>query len=84
VHYIKLSKNNQVLRTHEFATEAARKTWLLDFGFVDGKEVWYHPFNKEVAGLFEKSLDQAIASTPAYHTCDQRIPLKQRGHLYGK
>jgi len=46
--------------------------------------VWYHPFNKEVAGLFEKSLDQAIASTPAYYTCDQRIPLKQRGHLYGK
>jgi hypothetical protein len=74
---VKISINSKVTWVQEFATPEGRNSFLRHAGFVDGREVWYQPFTKEVAGLFERLPGQNFEELSSYRTCDQRIPKEE-------
>ena len=77
---VKISMSSKVTRVQEFATSDDRRRFLRNTGFVDGREVWYQPFTKEVAGLFERLPGQNFEELSSYYTCDKRIPPKRSAH----
>jgi hypothetical protein len=72
MYYIKISTNSKTW-VQEFSSPEDRINFLKYAGFVDGREVWYKPFTKEVAGLFEKLPGQTFEEINSYRTCNKRI-----------
>ena len=70
---LKISKDSTIVDTYEFATHSERKRFLLSFGFVDDGDVWYHPFSKEMVGLFYKNPSEELEAAAYYNTCDKRV-----------
>jgi hypothetical protein len=75
---IKVSLKSKVIGILEFSSSREREVWLLKAGFVDDHLTWYHPFTKEVAGLFISSPDQEIEKSPLYEICDNRSTHNKR------
>jgi hypothetical protein len=78
---LKISLNTEVVGLHEFPSSDKRKQFLRKLGFVEALDVWYHPFTKEVAGLFEKHPGQCAEDSPLYNSCDKRFTTRPKRYL---
>lgn len=82
MYYAKMFLNSKTTWVREFTSPSDRAEFLRQLGFVDGKDVWYKPFTKEIAGLFEASPGQDFTKLRAYHTCDKRITSRRSGYAF--